>query len=75
LNPPEGTSLAKLKILTILGTRPEAIKLSPVILELEGRPDRFDSLVCITAQHREMLDSPLELFGIVPEYDLNIMSP
>jgi UDP-N-acetylglucosamine 2-epimerase (non-hydrolysing) len=67
--------LAKLKILTILGTRPEAIKLSPVILELEGRPDRFDSLVCITAQHREMLDSPLELFGIVPEYDLNIMSP
>jgi UDP-N-acetylglucosamine 2-epimerase (non-hydrolysing) len=67
--------LAKYKILTILGTRPEAIKLSPVVMELEHRPDYFDSCVCITAQHREMLDNPLALFNIKPKYDLDIMSP
>lgn len=65
----------KHKILTILGTRPEAIKLAPVIRELEQRPDRFISKVCVTAQHRGMLDQPLALFGIKPDYDLNIMSP
>ena len=67
--------LAKYKILTIIGTRPEAIKLSPVVLELESRHDQFVSLVCVTAQHREMLDQPLSLFGIKPDYDLNIMLP
>ncbi len=62
------------KILTIFGTRPEAIKLVPVVLELASKPDRFVSRVCVTAQHREMLDQPLALFGITPDYDLNIMS-
>ena len=67
--------MPKLKILTVMGTRPEAIKLAPVVLALASRPDRFVSHVCITAQHREMLDQPLMLFGITPDYDLNIMSP
>jgi UDP-N-acetylglucosamine 2-epimerase (non-hydrolysing) len=63
------------RILTIIGTRPEAIKLAPVVLELRGKPDLFISKVCVTAQHREMLDQPLAIFGIKPDYDLNIMSP
>ncbi len=62
------------KILSIFGTRPEAIKMAPVIKELERHPDRFESLVCVTAQHRQMLDQVLQLFGISPHYDLNIMS-
>ena len=62
-------------VMTVIGTRPEAIKLAPVVLELASRPDRFVSRVCVTAQHREMLDQPLALFGITPDYDLNIMSP
>ncbi len=65
----------KIKVLTIIGTRPEAIKLAPVVLELKRRQDLFDFPVCITAQHREMLDQPLGLFGIAPDYDLDIMSP
>jgi UDP-N-acetylglucosamine 2-epimerase (non-hydrolysing) len=67
--------MKKHKILTIIGTRPEAIKLAPVVLELAKKPDSFVSKVCLTAQHREMLDQPLALFGIKPDYDLNIMSP
>jgi UDP-N-acetylglucosamine 2-epimerase (non-hydrolysing) len=67
--------LTKRKILTIFGTRPEAIKLAPVVLELERRQDMFDFPVCITAQHREMLDQVIALFGITPNYDLDIMSP
>ena len=63
------------KVLTIIGTRPEAIKLAPVVLELKRRQDLFDFPVCVTAQHREMLDQPLALFGIKPDYDLDIMSP
>ena len=63
------------KILTIFGTRPEAIKLAPVIKELERRNDVFVSKVCVTAQHREMLDPFLQLFGINPDWDLNIMQP
>jgi UDP-N-acetylglucosamine 2-epimerase (non-hydrolysing) len=62
------------KILSIFGTRPEAIKMAPVIKELERHPDRFTSRVCVTAQHRQMLDQVLQLFGISPHYDLNIMS-
>ena len=62
------------KVLTIFGTRPEAIKLAPVIIELRKYPD-FDVLVCVTAQHREMLDQVLRLFGIVPNIDLNLMQP
>ncbi|TLM64505.1 MAG: UDP-N-acetylglucosamine 2-epimerase (non-hydrolyzing) [Deltaproteobacteria bacterium] len=62
-------------ILTIFGTRPEAIKLAPVIKGLERHPDTFRSVVCVTAQHREMLDQVLELFAIRPDHDLNIMRP
>ncbi len=61
------------KILVVFGTRPEAIKMAPVVFALEDRPE-FDVAVCVTAQHREMLDQVLELFGIVPEFDLNLMS-
>ena len=62
-----------IKVLTVFGTRPEAIKLAPVIRELERRPDAFTSTVCVTAQHREMLDQMLVLFGIRPDYDLDVM--
>ena len=62
-----------MKILSIFGTRPEAIKMAPVIKELKKRAYRFESLVCVTAQHREMLDQVLNLFEIKPDYDLNIM--
>ena len=62
-----------IKILSVFGTRPEAIKMAPVIKALEKHPDRFESVVCVTAQHRQMLDQVLELFAIRPDYDLNIM--
>jgi len=62
-----------IKVLTILGTRPEAIKLAPVIRELREYNDIFQSCVCVTAQHREMLDQVLAWFGIVPDYDLDLM--
>ena len=61
------------KILSIFGTRPEAIKMAPVIKELERHPDDFVSIVCVTAQHREMLDQVLSAFKIDPDYDLDIM--
>jgi UDP-N-acetylglucosamine 2-epimerase (non-hydrolysing) len=61
------------KILFIFGTRPEAIKLSPVIERFRSRPDEFDARICVTAQHREMLDQVLGIFQITPHYDLNIM--
>ena len=60
------------KILTVFGTRPEAIKMAPLVHALEA-DDRFDAKVCVTAQHREMLDQVLELFKIKPDFDLNIM--
>jgi UDP-N-acetylglucosamine 2-epimerase (non-hydrolysing) len=60
------------KVLTVFGTRPEAIKMVPLALELE-KNDEIESAVCVTAQHREMLDQVLALFGVLPEYDLNIM--
>jgi UDP-N-acetylglucosamine 2-epimerase (non-hydrolysing) len=63
------------KILTIFGTRPEAIKLAPIIKALKDRPHQFNSLICVTAQHREMLDQVLHLFDIQPDHDLNIMKP
>ena len=62
----------KKKIITIFGTRPEAIKMAPLIKELEKR-DQIESKVCVTAQHREMLDQVLEYFNITPDFDLNIM--
>ena len=63
------------KIMTIFGTRPEAIKMAPVIRELGKYPGQFKSLVCVTAQHRQMLDQVLNLFEITPDYDLDIMKP
>ena len=60
------------KVMLIFGTRPEAIKMCPLILELKKRKD-IETIVCVTAQHRQMLDSVLELFDIVPDYDLNLM--
>lgn len=65
----------KLKVLTVFGTRPEAIKMAPVVHALSRYPDEFDSRVCVTAQHREMLDQVLELFQIRPDHDLNLMMP
>ncbi len=61
------------KILLIFGTRPEAIKMAPLVKEFQKYPELFETKVCITAQHREMLDQVMELFDIKPEYDLNIM--
>ena len=64
----------KIKIMTIFGTRPEAIKMAPVVLELFRHSDKIQPIVAVTAQHREMLDQVLNLFKIKPDYDLNIMS-
>jgi len=61
------------KVLIVFGTRPEAIKMAPLVKEFEKKPTLFDLKVCVTAQHREMLDQVLELFEIIPDYDLNIM--
>ncbi len=63
-----------MKILTVFGTRPEAIKMAPLVKELE-KVKNFENKVCVTAQHREMLDQVLEIFDIKPDYDLNIMKP
>ena len=62
------------KILIVFGTRPEAIKMAPLVHTLQNNPN-FDACVCVTAQHRQMLDQVLELFSIKPDYDLNIMQP
>lgn len=62
-------------VLLVLGTRPEAIKLSPLILHLRSRPAEFRTVVCVTAQHRGMLDQVLEIFRIRPDYDLDLMLP
>ncbi len=64
----------KRKILIVIGTRPEAIKLAPIAIELQRR-DEFETIICATAQHRELLDQALQIFGLVPEHDLNIMKP
>lgn len=63
-----------IKVMTIFGTRPEAIKMAPLALELQRRP-MIQALCCVTAQHREMLDSVLDIFQLKPDYDLNIMQP
>jgi len=62
----------RIRVMSIFGTRPEAIKMAPLVKELEER-DEVESIVCVTAQHREMLDQVLEIFDITPDYDLNIM--
>lgn len=61
------------KILIVFGTRPEAIKMCPLVLELKKRKDKFNILVCVTGQHKQMLDQVLEVFNIIPDYDLAIM--
>ena len=64
----------KIKVMSVFGTRPEAIKMAPLVKELESR-EEVESIVCVTAQHREMLDQVLEAFQITPDYDLDIMEP
>lgn len=64
--------MGKLKVMTIFGTRPEAIKMAPLVKELESRPE-FESYCCVTAQHRQMLDTVLDIFHIKPQFDLDIM--
>ena len=66
--------MGKIKVMTVFGTRPEAIKMAPLVLELQKHPEQIEVVVAVTAQHRQMLDQVLELFGVVPDYDLDIMS-
>ena len=66
--------MKQIRVMTIFGTRPEAIKMAPLVQELQSRPN-ITSICCVTAQHRQMLDSVLDIFGLKPEYDLNIMEP
>lgn len=62
-----------MKVMLVFGTRPEAIKMAPLVKEFQKYPERFETIVCVTGQHREMLDQVLHIFEIVPDYDLNIM--
>jgi UDP-N-acetylglucosamine 2-epimerase (non-hydrolysing) len=66
--------MTKLRVLSIFGTRPEAVKMAPVVLELEKNPT-VESIVCVTAQHRQMLDQVLDIFKITPDHDLDLMRP
>ena len=61
------------KVMLVFGTRPEAIKMAPLVKEFQKSPDKFKTIVCVTGQHREMLDQVLHIFEIIPDYDLNIM--
>lgn len=65
--------MSKIRVMMIFGTRPEAIKMAPLMLELQRHPDKIDPLLCVTAQHREMLDAVLDVFELKPDYDLNVM--
>ncbi len=65
----------RLKVMTVFGTRPEAIKMAPVVKALEANPEAFESILCVTAQHREMLDQVLKLFDLHPDVDLDLMRP
>lgn len=65
--------MKKVKVMTVFGTRPEAIKMAPLVLELERQSDHFESVVVVTAQHRQMLDQVLDIFKIQPDYDLDVM--
>ena len=65
--------MEKLKIMVVFGTRPEAIKMAPLVLELQKQRDAIETVTVVTAQHRQMLDQVLETFNIVPDYDLDIM--
>ncbi|GIN69748.1 UDP-N-acetyl glucosamine 2-epimerase [Bacillus sp. J14TS2] len=63
----------KIKVMSVFGTRPEAIKMAPLVLELQKNPNQFESTVVVTAQHRQMLDQVLKIFDLRPDYDLNLM--
>ena len=63
----------KIKVMTIFGTRPEAIKMAPLVKEFQIHANELESIVCVTGQHRQMLDQVLQIFKITPDYDLNIM--
>src|SRR5690606_30440938 len=63
------------KILVVIGTRPEAIKMAPLYNRFKEQPSSFDVRICVTAQHREMLDQVLQFFGITPDFDLDLMKP
>ena len=63
------------KVMLVFGSRAEAIKMAPLVKEFQKYPDKFETIVCVTGQHRQMLDQVLQLFGIVPDYDLDIMKP
>ena len=64
--------MGKIKVMTVFGTRPEAIKMAPLVKELKSRPE-IEQITCVTAQHRQMLDQVLEVFNVKPDYDLSIM--
>lgn len=61
------------KVMLVFGTRPEAIKMCPLVKEFQKYPNDFETIVCVTGQHREMLDQVLKIFEVKPDYDLNIM--
>ena len=61
------------KVMLVFGTRPEAIKMCPLVTEFQKHPQEFETIVCVTDQHREMLDQVLTIFDVKPDYDLNIM--
>lgn len=63
----------KIKVMSVFGTRPEAVKMAPLVLELRKYPEQIESIVCVTAQHRQLLDQVLDFFKIEPDYDLNVM--
>ena len=67
--------MKRMKVMLVFGTRPEAIKMCPLVKELQSRPGEFETVVCVTGQHREMLDQVLEVFGVVPDHDLHVMRP
>ncbi len=67
--------VAKKNIMLVFGTRPEAIKMAPIVRAMRADSDHFDVQVCVTAQHRQMLDQVLRLFNIEPDIDLNLMRP
>jgi UDP-N-acetylglucosamine 2-epimerase (non-hydrolysing) len=67
--------MAKKKVMMVFGTRPEAIKMAPLYYALKKYPDEFDTLLCVTAQHRQMLDQVLQVFNMLPDIDLNLMKP
>ena len=68
-----GKFVSKIKVMTVFGTRPEAIKMAPLVLALKERADEFEAVTVVTAQHRQMLDQVLEIFKIKPDYDLDVM--